>query len=63
MYVYAASTTNAMISGRSCVKAFAPLPRPSTVSTALMPTSCRAMYGMVATIPVTAMAVERVLLP
>jgi hypothetical protein len=52
-----------MISGRSARNALAPLPSPSAASTALMPTSCSAMYGMVATMPVTAMAVESDLLP
>jgi hypothetical protein len=45
--VYAASTPNAMMIGHS--------PRiPIAFSTASMPTSCRAMYGIVATIPVIA---------
>jgi hypothetical protein len=46
-YVYAASTTNATISGHA--------PGTRIVrSTASMPTSCSAMYGIVATMPVTA---------
>ncbi len=36
-----------------------PPPRPTTSSTAWMPTSCSAMYGMVAMKPVTATASER----
>ena len=61
--MYAASTANAMMRGRSRVNAFVPPPTPSTDSTALMPTSCSAMYGIVATIPVMAIAVESSLLP
>ena len=34
-------------------------PRPVTSSTAWMPTSCSAIYGMVARIPVTAMAMAK----
>ena len=49
----AASTTNAMISGQC------PL-MPMVVSTAWMPSRLRAMYGMVATMPVIATASARV---
>ena len=53
-YVNAASTPKAMMSGRS-----AAMPEPVTPSaptTTWMPTSCSAMYGSVATMPVTVTA-------
>jgi hypothetical protein len=57
-YVYAASTPKAISSGRSlmnqCVDALPPMPM--TSSTAWMPTSWSAMYGIVARMPVTATA-------
>lgn len=54
--MYAASTPKAMNSGRSLTNqlAFSPPPTPSTSSTAWMPTSWSAMYGMVARMPVSA---------
>ncbi len=55
-YVYAASTANAMIRGRSLTNALPEPPRPMVSSTAWMPTSCSAMYGIVARIPVNATA-------
>lgn len=60
-YVYAASTANAISSGRSFTNQFvsSPPPTPITSSTAWIPTSCSAMYGMVARMPVTATASER----
>jgi hypothetical protein len=45
--VYAASTANATISGQAPAT-------PIALRIDSMPTSCNAMYGMVATIPVTA---------
>ena len=45
--MYAASTANAMTIGQLPVT-------PIVLSTASMPTSCRAMYGIVATMPVSA---------
>ena len=56
--MYAASTAKAMNSGRSLAKVEPLPPIPITSRQAWMPTSCRAMYGMVATIPVTATASE-----
>ena len=54
-----ASTRNAMNSGRSLTKVLPEeAPTPITVSTAWMPTSCSAMYGSVARMPVAAMASE-----
>ena len=41
-YVYAASTANAISSGRSLASTLLP-PSPTTSSTAWMPTSCSAM--------------------
>jgi hypothetical protein len=56
-YVKIASTRNAMNSGRSLMKVFAELlPTPITVSTDWMPTSCSAMYGISARMPVNAAA-------
>ena len=52
-----ASTTNAMNSGRSLTYVLVELAStPMTVSTAWMPTSCRAIYGIRARMPVKAMA-------
>ncbi len=49
-----------MISGRSLTNVFDELPpMPITVSTAWMPTSCRAMYGITARMPVNATARAR----
>ncbi len=43
-----------MSSGRSLMKTLEEVPpTPRTMSTAWMPTSCSAMYGMVARMPVT----------
>ena len=42
-YVNAASTANAMNSGRSCTNALSEPPMPTASSTAWMPTSCKAM--------------------
>ena len=61
--MYAASTAKAMNSGRSFTNQPPLPPMPITSSTAWMPTSCRAMYGIVATIPVSATARARVLEP
>jgi hypothetical protein len=61
-YVYAASTANAISSGRSLASVLLP-PRPIVSKTACIPTSCRAMYGIVARIPVTATASESARLP
>ena len=48
---------NAISKGRSRMKPLPEVPpTPRTVSTAWMPTSCSAMYGMVARIPVPATA-------
>ncbi len=58
-YVYAASTANAMNSGRSRAITLSEPPTPMTSSTAWMPTSCSAMYGIVARMPVTATASPR----
>jgi hypothetical protein len=57
-YVYAASRAKAMKSGMSRSNQPAPSrpPRPSTSSTAWMPMSCSAMYGIVARMPVNATA-------
>ena len=55
-----ASTRNAMNSGRSLTKVLPDVvPTPITVSTAWMPTSCSAMYGISARMPVKAMASAR----
>ena len=55
-----ARTTNAMNSGRSLTNVLVEeAPTPITVSTAWMPTSCSAMYGMSARIPVKADASAR----
>ena len=52
--------TNAMIRGRSLMNALPELGlTPSTISTDSMPTSCSAMYGIVARIPVNATARPR----
>ncbi len=63
--MYAASTAKAISSGRSltnqCV--VSPPPTPMTSSTAWMPTSWSAMYGIVARMPVRATASERPLEP
>lgn len=56
--MYAASTPNATNSGRSCRNQFPLPPTPSTSSTAWMPTSCSAMYGIVARMPVSATATD-----
>jgi hypothetical protein len=49
--------TNAISSGRSLTKPLVELPpSPTTVSTASIPTSCSATYGIVARMPVTATA-------
>ncbi len=63
--MYAASTAKARNSGRSLTNqlAFSPPPTPSTSSTAWMPTSWSAMYGMVARMPVSATARDRPLEP
>jgi hypothetical protein len=61
--VKAASTTKAMMSGRSLTNEEAPWPTPMTSSTDWMPTSCRAMYGMRARMPVKATASPRPELP
>ncbi len=45
-----------MNSGRSLAMTLSPPPRPTTSSTAWMPTSWSAMYGIVARKPVTATA-------
>ncbi len=58
--MYPATTPNAMISGRSRThRVPGRAADPITVSTDSMPTSCGAMYGMVARIPVTATASPR----
>ncbi len=61
-YVYAASTANAISSGRSLASRLSP-PRPIVSKTACMPTSCSAMYGIVARMPVTATASDSPRLP
>ncbi len=64
-YVYAARTPKAISSGRSFTNqlVFSPPPTPITSSTAWMPTSWSAMYGIVARMPVTATASESPLEP
>ena len=55
--MYAASTANARNNGRSWASHESPLPpMPMTSRTTWMPTSCSAMYGIVARMPVTATA-------
>ena len=57
----AARMTNAMISGRSPIR---PSPEtPIAPITTCMPTSCSAIYGIVATMPVTPTASASHLLP
>ena len=59
-YVKTASTRKAMNSGRSLTYVFVELAlTPMTVSTDWMPTSCSAMYGISARMPVNAMASAR----
>ena len=52
-YVYAARIANAMTIGRWRASPLVPT-TPIVLRTASMPTSCSAMYGIVATIPVMA---------
>ena len=58
-YVYAARIANAMTIGRCRASPLVPT-TPIVLRTASMPTSCSAMYGMVATMPVIAMSSARV---
>ena len=51
--MYAARIANAMMIGRCRASMLSPV-TPIVLSTASMPTSCSAMYGMVATMPVIA---------